>query len=118
MGGLELPKAGGVEECYLSASGPAILRVRQGHQEAQAEAPHHSRLHRSGWAGLTLCSRLSKSNPDLFHAQVLGWPPLHRIGVYTGMVLTALGYQITEAEDLLRRPEQWESQFAEAEARF
>jgi hypothetical protein len=59
-----------------------------------------------------------KSNPDLFHAQVLGWPPLHRIGVYTGMVLTALGYQITEAEDLLRHPEQWESRFAEAERRY
>jgi hypothetical protein len=47
-----------------------------------------------------------KSNPDLFHAQVLGWPPLHRIGVYTGMVLAALGYQITEAEHLLHHPEQ------------
>ena len=44
---------------YLAASGPAILRVRQGHQAAQAEAPHHSRLHRSGWSGLTLCSRLN-----------------------------------------------------------
>jgi hypothetical protein len=59
-----------------------------------------------------------KSNPDLFHAQVLGWPPLHRIGVYTGMVLSTLGYQITEAADLLARPEQWESKFAEVEARF
>src|SRR5918998_3893709 len=67
MRGLELPEAGGVAECYLSASGPAILRVRQGHQAAQAEAPHHSRLHRSGWSGLTLCSRLSKydnTGPD------------------------------------------------------
>src|SRR5918992_3138854 len=61
MRGLELPEAGGVAECYLSASGPAILRVRQGHQAAQAEAPHHSRLHRSGWSGLTLCSRLSSN---------------------------------------------------------
>jgi hypothetical protein len=59
-----------------------------------------------------------KSNPDLFHAQVLGWPPLHRIGVYTGMVLSAVGYQITEAADLLARPEQWESRFAEALARY
>jgi hypothetical protein len=58
-----------------------------------------------------------KSNPDLFHAQVLGWPPLHRIGVYSGIVLAALGCQITEAEDLLRHPEQWLSRFAEAEDR-
>jgi hypothetical protein len=59
-----------------------------------------------------------KSNPALFQAQALGWPPLHRIGVYTGMILSALGYQITEAESLLRHPEQWESRFKEAEARF
>jgi hypothetical protein len=50
-----------------------------------------------------------KSNPDLFHAQVFGWPPLHRIGDYSGIVLAALGYQITEAEDLLENPEQWEA---------
>jgi hypothetical protein len=59
-----------------------------------------------------------KSNPALFQAQVLGWPPLHRIGVYTGMILSALGYQITEAEHLLRQPEQWESRFREAERRY
>jgi hypothetical protein len=59
-----------------------------------------------------------KSNPDLFHAQVLGWPPLHRIGVYTGMILAAMGYQITEAEHLLRQPEQWESRFSEAERQY
>jgi hypothetical protein len=58
-----------------------------------------------------------KSNPALFQAQVLGWPPLHRIGVYSGIVLSALGCQITEAEDLLRRPEQWESRLREAEHR-
>jgi hypothetical protein len=46
-----------------------------------------------------------KSNPALYQAQVLGWPPLHRIGVNTGMVLAALGYQITEAEDLLHHSE-------------
>jgi hypothetical protein len=58
-----------------------------------------------------------KSNPDLFHAQVLGWPPLHRIGDYSGIVLAALGYQITEAEDLLDNPEEWETAglFAKAE---
>jgi hypothetical protein len=58
-----------------------------------------------------------KSNPDLFHAQVLGWPPLHRIGDYSGIVLAALGYQITEAEDLLDNPEAWEAdgRFAQAE---
>jgi hypothetical protein len=58
-----------------------------------------------------------KSNPDLFHAQVLGWPPLHRIGVLSGILLSALDYQITEAEDLLDNPEVWEAagRFAQAE---
>jgi hypothetical protein len=58
-----------------------------------------------------------KSNPALFQAQVLGWPPLHRIGDYSGIVLAALGYQITEAEDLLDHPEVWEvtGRFAQAE---
>jgi hypothetical protein len=58
-----------------------------------------------------------KSNPDLFHAQVLGWPPLHRIGVNSGILLSALGCQITEAEDLLDHPEVWEAsgRFAQAE---
>src|ERR671914_1125089 len=58
-----------------------------------------------------------KSNPDLFRAQVMGWPPLHRIGDYSGIVLAALGYQITEAEDLLDHPEVWEAAglFAKAE---
>jgi hypothetical protein len=58
-----------------------------------------------------------KSNPALFQAQVLGWPPLHRIGDLSGIVLSALGYQITEAEDLLDHPEVWEASglFAKAE---
>jgi hypothetical protein len=58
-----------------------------------------------------------KSNPDLFRAQVMGWPPLHRIGDLSGIVLSALGYQITEAEDLLDNPEAWEAAgcFAQAE---
>jgi hypothetical protein len=34
------------------------------------------------------------------------------------MVLSALGYQITEAENLLRQPEQWESRFSEAERQY
>ena len=58
------------------------------------------------------------SNPSLLNAQVQGWPPLHRIGVYTGMVLSALGYQITSAMDLLRDPEQWVGRFPEAQARY
>src|ERR671915_2060955 len=59
-----------------------------------------------------------KSNPSLLNAQVQGWPPLHNIGVQTGMILFALGCQITEAADLLRNPEKWERRFIEAEKRY
>jgi hypothetical protein len=59
-----------------------------------------------------------KSNPSLLNAQVQGWPPLHHIGVQTGMILAALGCQITEAADLLRNPEQWQSRFTQAEQRY
>jgi hypothetical protein len=59
-----------------------------------------------------------KSNPSLLNAQVQGWPPLHNIGVQTGMILFALGCQITEAADLLRNPEQWVDRFTEAEHRY
>src|ERR687891_1549570 len=61
-GGLELPETGRVEECHLSASGSAILRVGQAHQAAQAKAPHHSCLHCSGWSCLTLCSWVSNGS--------------------------------------------------------
>jgi hypothetical protein len=59
-----------------------------------------------------------KSNPDLFHAQVLGWPPLHRIGVFCGMALAALGYQITEAQRLLTLPEQFLPRLVHAQQHF
>src|SRR5918992_248020 len=84
MRGLELPEAGGVAEGYLSASGPATLRVRQGHQAAQAEAPHHSRLHRSGWSGLTLCSRLSRQDIKLEPDEMLILASLREIDTPTG----------------------------------
>lgn len=58
------------------------------------------------------------SDPQLIKAPLLGWNPLFSIGMQVGMILAALdGYQITEAEDLLDQPEQWEARFAEAASR-
>ncbi len=59
-----------------------------------------------------------KSNPSLLNAQVQGWPPLHRIGVFTGMALASLNLQITEAQDLLRHPEQYLARLTHAQARY
>jgi hypothetical protein len=61
---------------------------------------------------------IRKSDPALLTRPIMGWPPLHKIGVYTGMVLAALGYQITEAESLLFHPEQWHDRLQQAENRY
>jgi len=44
---------------------------------------------------------IKKSDPSLVTRPIMGWPPMHKIGVYLGMILAALGFQITEAESLL-----------------
>jgi hypothetical protein len=53
-------------------------------------------------------------DPYLVTASVQGWNALWRIGTYAGMILSALGFQLTEAEDLLRNPEAWEPRFSHA----
>jgi hypothetical protein len=59
-----------------------------------------------------------KSDPSLVTRPIMGWNPMRKVGVYAGMILTALGYQITEAESLLLHPEQWEDRLQQAEARY
>jgi hypothetical protein len=56
------------------------------------------------------------ANPALTNAPIMGWPAMRRIGVYTGMILASLGYQITEAHSLLFDTLEWErsGRFAEA----
>lgn len=50
---------------------------------------------------------VAKLDPDLKRNPRLGLNALLTIGRYVGIVLAALGCQITEAEDLLNRPKQW-----------
>jgi hypothetical protein len=59
-----------------------------------------------------------KSEPDLATRPIMGAAPLTRIGTYTGIVLAALGFQITEAESLLRHPTAWLDRFSQAEQRY
>jgi hypothetical protein len=59
-----------------------------------------------------------KSNPGLLNAQIQGWPPLHKIGVYTGMALAGLNLQITSAEHLLRHPDQYLSRLILAQDQY
>ena len=47
-------------------------------------------------------------------APILGLNALATISTYAGMLLTALGCQITEAESLIRRPEEWEGRLERA----
>src|SRR5918992_522217 len=59
-----------------------------------------------------------KSEPDLATRPIMGAAPLTKIGTYTGIVLTALGFQITEAKSLLSHPTAWLDRFSLAEKRY
>jgi len=61
---------------------------------------------------------LVKNDPALRSRPIMGWPPMHKISVYAGMILFAVGCQITQAESLLLHPEHWEERFQQAEERF
>jgi hypothetical protein len=52
---------------------------------------------------------LRRIDPHLATASIQGWNALSRLGTAVGMVLTALGCQVTEAESLVRMPEAWAS---------
>lgn len=61
---------------------------------------------------------IRKLDPHLQTASVEGWNPLWRTGTYTGMILAALNFQITEAERLLNSPTYWEWRFRQVLAAF
>lgn len=50
---------------------------------------------------------IRRIDPALETASIEGFNTVYRIGTYAGMLLSALGLQITEAEDLIRNPEKW-----------
>jgi hypothetical protein len=58
------------------------------------------------------------STPALTERPIMGWPPLRKIGTYSGMILAALGYQITEALDLLRNPAAWQARLTRAQEQY
>jgi hypothetical protein len=55
-----------------------------------------------------------KSDPFLEVASIEGWNALWLTGTFTGLIIAALGLQITEAERLVRDPLAWERQFRKA----
>lgn len=55
-----------------------------------------------------------KLDPNLQTASIEGWNPLWRMGTSASMILSALGAQITEAEDLVRNPQGWQRRFHRA----
>lgn len=57
-------------------------------------------------------------DPALEQASIEGMNAAVKVGTYAGMLLSALGLQITEAEDLIRHPEQWQGRFEEALAAY
>lgn len=57
-------------------------------------------------------------DPNLSNAAMEGWNAVSRLGTNAGMILAALGLQITEAEDLIRNPAQWRPRFDQALTAF
>lgn len=56
---------------------------------------------------------VAKVDPSLESAPILGLNALNLISTRAGIVLSGLGLQITEAADLLARPERWEARLAD-----
>jgi hypothetical protein len=55
-----------------------------------------------------LITVLERSNPQLVTGSALTWPATRRLAVNAGMLLTALGFQLTKVEDLLFNTLEWE----------
>lgn len=54
---------------------------------------------------------IRRLDPKLADAPVQGMNAIRPIGLNAGVILTALGYQITEADELLADPSKWELKF-------
>jgi hypothetical protein len=61
---------------------------------------------------------IRRLDPNLSGAAMEGLNSVIRLGTHAGMILAALGLQITEAEDLIRHPGKWQQRFAQAIATF
>lgn len=59
-----------------------------------------------------------KIDPFLQTASIEGWNPLWRVGTNCGMILAALGCQISEAEDLIIHPLDWQTPLSRALAEY
>lgn len=57
---------------------------------------------------------IRRIDPALQSASVEGWNSLHRIGTHTGMAMTALGCQVTEAEHFLTNLPAWRERLLQA----
>jgi hypothetical protein len=65
-------------------------------------------------AGNRLITVLERANPQLVSQSPLTWPAARRLALNAGMLLTALGYQLTEVEDLLFHTTERDKRFDEA----
>ena len=57
-------------------------------------------------------------DPHLQTASVEGWNALFETGIYAGQVTAALGLQVTDLADMLRRPKRWLPRFDTALQRY
>ena len=60
---------------------------------------------------------VKRLDPALVSASIQGWNSLSEIGTFTGMILAALGWQITEAASLIATPERYTGVLTDLAAR-
>ena len=90
----------------MSGTGSRVMPMPLLYQLQNGES-----LYVSGQRFLEVVRRM---DPSLAHASVEGMNALSRLWTYTSMILMALGYQVTEAESLLRTPENWQGRLEKA----
>jgi len=57
---------------------------------------------------------IRKIDPNLISASIEGWNAVWRVGTHCGMVLSALGCQVSEAEDLVVNTLDWQNRLDQA----
>ncbi len=94
----------------MSASNGSVIPFPLYYRMSKAES-----LYTTSQRYLDVVRRL---DPFLQTASIEGWNALSRLGTSAGMLLAALGLQITEADDLVRNPDGWKTRLAQASQKY
>lgn len=91
-----------------------------GHWGTVVPFPFYYRLGNESWYDKSqrYLDVVYKLDAFLQTASIQGWNPLWLTGTTTGMILSALNLQITEAEDMLNNPKAWANKLIKVKERY